>query len=139
MRLIVDTNFIVRVARRNDDPAEANIARELLEAATVVAVPTLTLCEFDWVMRKHYKRPRAEVLASMRAIVAGPNVVVERDAVAVGFAFFEAGGDFADGIIAYDGRRLGGDVFASFDRKANLLARKQGFDILPAPKSPFAG
>jgi hypothetical protein len=29
-----------------------------------------------------------------------------------------AGGDFADGVIVFEGRRLGGSVFTSFDRKA---------------------
>jgi hypothetical protein len=29
-----------------------------------------------------------------------------------------AGGDFADGVITYEGRRLGGAVLASFDRRA---------------------
>jgi hypothetical protein len=30
----------------------------------------------------------------------------------------EAGGDFAVGVIAHQGARMGGDIFASFDRKA---------------------
>lgn len=35
-------------------------------------------------------------------------------------------GDFADGIIAYEGRRGGGQVFLSFDRKAVLLVKATG-------------
>ena len=43
-----------------------------------------------------------------------------------------AGGDFADGVIAFDGRRLGGEVFASFDRKAvELIAVNGGGAELP--------
>jgi predicted nucleic-acid-binding protein len=30
----------------------------------------------------------------------------------------DAGGDFADGVIAYEGRWLGGETFVSFDKKA---------------------
>jgi predicted nucleic-acid-binding protein len=34
-----------------------------------------------------------------------------------------AGGDFADAVIAFSGRRLGGERFVSFDRRAvQLLA-----------------
>lgn len=33
----------------------------------------------------------------------------------------EAGGDFADGIMAHEGARSGGDTFVSFDRKAVAL------------------
>jgi len=38
----------------------------------------------------------------------------------------DAGGDFADGAIAYEGRWLGGDIFVSFDRKAVRLMEAQG-------------
>jgi len=130
LKVTVDTNVLVRVARADDDPAEAMVARRLLESATRVAVPLSVLCEFDWVMRKSYQRPRAEVLASLRAIVAGPNVALDREAVAVGLTFLAAGGDFADGVIAYDGRRLGGEAFASFDAKAKRIAAASGFAVI---------
>jgi hypothetical protein len=38
----------------------------------------------------------------------------------------DAGGDFADGVIAFEGRRLGGEVFASFDRNAVRLVAAAG-------------
>ena len=38
----------------------------------------------------------------------------------------EAGGDFADGVIAFEGRWLGGDTFVSFDKKAVALLKAQG-------------
>ncbi len=38
----------------------------------------------------------------------------------------EAGGDFADGVIAYDGAFLGAETFVSFDRKAVALLAGQG-------------
>ena len=37
-----------------------------------------------------------------------------------------AGGDFADGAIAFEGRRFGGEVFASFDRTAIRLIAETG-------------
>jgi predicted nucleic-acid-binding protein len=46
-----------------------------------------------------------------------------------------AGGDFADGVIAFDGRRLGGEIFVSFDRKVVDLVASQGGDTL-LPGSP---
>lgn len=139
MRLIVDTNLLVRVARVDDEPEQALIARDLLESATAVIVSTATLCEYDWVVRKRYKRPRAEVLASLQAIVTNPRTVVDVEAVALGLAFLDAGGDFADGVIAYDGRRLGGDVFASFDARAKRIAAAAGFDVVPGPNAAAAG
>ncbi len=38
----------------------------------------------------------------------------------------DAGGDFADGVIAFAGRQMGGAVFASFDRKAVALVAAAG-------------
>ena len=38
----------------------------------------------------------------------------------------EAGGDFADGVIAYEGNWLGGEVFVSFDKRAVALLTVQG-------------
>jgi predicted nucleic-acid-binding protein len=53
-------------------------------------------------------------------------VQMNRPAVEAGLLVLEAGGDFADGIIAYEGTWLGGEVFASFDRRAVALLTQQG-------------
>jgi predicted nucleic-acid-binding protein len=37
-----------------------------------------------------------------------------------------AGADFANGVIAYEGRWLGGETFVSFDKKAVTAIAKQG-------------
>jgi predicted nucleic-acid-binding protein len=42
----------------------------------------------------------------------------------------EAGGDFADGIIAFGGAALGADTFASFDKDAARLLRQRGVSAL---------
>jgi hypothetical protein len=41
-------------------------------------------------------------------------------------AALDAGGDFADGVIAYEGKWLGGETFVSFDKKAVALLTDQG-------------
>ena len=38
----------------------------------------------------------------------------------------EAGGDFADGVIAFEGQWLGGETFVSFDKQAVALLQAQG-------------
>jgi predicted nucleic-acid-binding protein len=38
----------------------------------------------------------------------------------------DAGGDFADGVIAYEGRWLGAETFVSFDKKAVEMLTAQG-------------
>ena len=53
-------------------------------------------------------------------------VVLDRPALDAGLATMEAGADFADGVIAYEGRWLGGETFVSFDKKAVAAISKQG-------------
>ncbi|MGA8531568.1 MAG: hypothetical protein WB622_17745 [Acidobacteriaceae bacterium] len=43
---------------------------------------------------------------------------MNRLAAEAGVAVLRGGGDFADGVIAWEGRGLGGETFVSFDRKA---------------------
>lgn len=92
----------------------------------MIAVATPTLCELVWVLRKVYGFEVAAVARAIRALVATVNVEMNRPAVAAGLAMLEAGGDFADGVIAYEGRWLGGEIFVSFDRKAVALLAAQG-------------
>ena len=125
MRVTVDTNVLVRAAVA-DDAVQAAAAAKLLRSATRVAVALPTLCEFVWVLRKVYAIDVGEIAATIRALVDGPTVAVDRAAVEAGLALLEAGGDFADGVIAHEGRRLGGDVFASFDRRAVTLLQRAG-------------
>jgi predicted nucleic-acid-binding protein len=57
------------------------------------------------------------------------NVVANRPATEAGLALMEAGGDFADGVIAYEGRWLGADTLVSFDKKAVKLMEAHGESI----------
>jgi predicted nucleic-acid-binding protein len=58
--------------------------------------------------------------------MAAGNVAANRPAVAAGLAMMAAGGDFADGVIAFEGQWLGAEAFVSFDRRAVALAERQG-------------
>ena len=51
-------------------------------------------------------------------------MVTNRPAVEAGLAVLNAGGDFADGVIAFEGRTMGGEVIVSFDAKAVKLLSK---------------
>jgi len=54
------------------------------------------------------------------------NVVMNRPAIELGLSVLDAGGDFADGVIAYEGDWLGADEFVSFDSKAVSVLQSQG-------------
>ena len=52
--------------------------------------------------------------------------MVNRPAAEAGLAHLDAGGDFADGVIAFEGASLGADTFVSFDKSAVNLTLAQG-------------
>jgi len=125
MRITVDTNILIRAVMR-DDRKQAAAAARLLKDAEIIAVPSPCLCEFVWVLRRVYNLGQNDIHAALRALLNTGNVSVNRPAVDAGLAVLDAGGDFADGIIAFEGRFLGGDTFVSFDKKAVTLVEKQG-------------
>jgi predicted nucleic-acid-binding protein len=120
VRITVDTNVLIRITVA-DDAEQASLSEALLRAAELIAIPLTALCEFVWVTTRVYRRDRREVAEAIRAFLAIPAVSVDRPAVEAGLALLDAGGDFADGVIGFEGRRLGGEVFASFDRDAVRL------------------
>ena len=125
MKISVDTNILVRAVVR-DDEKQAQAATALLKDAEVIAVSLSCLCEFVWVLRRVYTFGQDDISAAIGALLNAHNVTVNRPAVDAGLAVLKAGGDFADGLIAYEGSWLGGDIFVSFDKKAVSLIAQQG-------------
>jgi predicted nucleic-acid-binding protein len=125
MNVSADTNVLAR-AILADDPAQTHAARKLLRDAALIAVPLPCLCELVWILRRGAKLATEDVAAAIRALLNAGNVALNRPAVEAGLTLLEAGGDFADGVIAHEGRWLGGETFASFDQKAVALLSQQG-------------
>ena len=125
MKITADTNVLVRGVMR-DDENEARTVDRILDEATLIAVSLPCLCEFVWVLRRVYSFDQADIAVAIRALLDAGNVVMNRPAVEAGLSILAAGGDFADGVIAYEGNWLGGETFVSFDKKAVSLLTAQG-------------
>lgn len=125
MRVTVDTNVLVRAVMQ-DDPRQARAAAALLSEAESIAIALPSLCEFVWVLLRVYKLSPADVTEALQVLLAAANVEVNRSAVQAGLAMLTAGGDFADGVIAFEGQWLGGQTFVSFDKTAVALLTAQG-------------
>ncbi len=125
MKVAVDTNILIRAVVR-DDEKQSQTAIRLLKNAEIIAVSLTCMCEFVWVLRRVYNFENKDISAALNALLDAHNVVVNRPAADAGLAILNGGGDFADGLIAYEGRWLGGDTFVSFDKKAVSLIAKQG-------------
>ena len=125
MKITADTNLLVR-AVTGDNVRQSKAAQAALKNADVVALAIPVLCELVWVLSQGYRIPPREVAEAIRRLTNGANVAVNRPAAEAGLALLDAGGDFADGVIAYEGSWLGADAFVSFDKKAVKLIEAQG-------------
>ena len=123
--IALDTNVLVRAVVA-DDKKQARAAARVLKEAELIAVALPSLCEFVWVLRRVYQFGQEDVVAALEALLNAENVAVNRPAVDAGLSMLKAGGDFADGLIAYEGIWLGGDIFVSFDKQAVSLLSDQG-------------
>jgi predicted nucleic-acid-binding protein len=125
MKITADTNVLVR-ALTGDDARQSKVAEAVLAKADVIALALPALCELVWVLSQGYKIPSAEIAEALRRLIDTANVVVNRPAAEAGLNQLDAGGDFADGVIAYEGSWLGADTFVSFDRNAVKLMEARG-------------
>jgi predicted nucleic-acid-binding protein len=125
MKITADTNVLVR-AVTGDNAQQSKAAQAVLKKADVIALAMPALCEMVWVLSQGYKIPPHDIAEAIRRLINGANVVVNRPAAEAGLTLLDAGGDFADGVIGYEGSWLGADAFVSFDKKAVKLMEAQG-------------
>jgi len=134
VKLTLDTHLLVRLTTQ-DDPGQEALALQLLKKATLIAVPTPVLCEWVGVLLRGYRHTQAQAAHAVRTLLQVRQVVCHTPAVLAGLALLQAGGDFADGVIAFEGELLGGTEFVSFDRQAVelLKGQKRKARLLGAP------
>jgi predicted nucleic-acid-binding protein len=125
MKIIADTNVLLRFVL-GDDPGQYKLALNAMEKAEAVVVTNHVLCEMAWVLRSRYGVSRSAIAATIQGLLGTRNILLDSTAVNAGLTTLDAGADFADGVIAYEGAWLGGETFVSFDKKAVEALMKQG-------------
>jgi predicted nucleic-acid-binding protein len=128
MKITADTNILVR-AVVEDHEQQSKAAQTALRRAELVAISMPALCELVWVLSQGYRISSSDIAEAIRRLLNGVNVVVNRPAAEAGLTLLDSGGDFADGVIAYEGSWLGAEIFVSFDRKAVKLMEAQGRSV----------
>ena len=128
MKITADTNILVR-AVVEDHEQQSKAAQTALKRAELVAISMPALCELVWVLSQGYRISSSDIAEAIRRLLNGVNVVVNRPAAEAGLTLLDSGGDFADGVIAYEGSWLGAETFVSFDRKAVKLMEAQGRSV----------
>ena len=125
MRMIADTNVLVR-AVLDDDVVQSRVSRLALSSADQVFISRHAFCEMVWLLRSRYKMSKGEIVRAVRAYLDADNVITDTAAVQAGLEAMEAGTDFADGVIAYEGQWMGGEMFVSFAKEAVDVLAKLG-------------
>lgn len=124
VKLTLDTNVLVRLATQ-DNPQQAAAALKVLQTASLIAVPSTALCEMVWVLIRGYRYTPEQVAHAIRTLLQVSQVVCNTPAVLAGLALLQSGGDFADGVIAFEGELMGGQEFVTFDKAAAKLLKQQ--------------
>ena len=79
-----------------------------------------------WVLKGAYGYDHMQLLEALEALLEMDRLEIDQAAVEAGLEMLRVGADFADGVIALEGTRLGGETFVSFDAKAVKSLTKQG-------------
>ena len=124
VKLTLDTNVLVRLATQ-DNPQQAAAALKVLQTASLIAVPSTALCEMVWVLIRGYRYTPEQVAHAIRTLLQVGQVVCNTPAVLAGLALLQSGGDFADGVIAFEGELMVGQEFLTFDKAAAKLLKQQ--------------
>lgn len=121
--IALDTNVLVRLLV-NDHPEQTRRAKRLLEAQSVVILPTVLL-ESEWVLRGAYRLAPGAIASAFRKLLGVPGVATENAAAtAQAIEWYERGLDFADALhltFARDAQAL-----ATFDRRLVKRAQRLG-------------
>lgn len=96
MRDLLDTNVLVRHLTGHP-PAQARRATAFLAGDGELILTDLVLAELVYVLESYYDRPRAEVAAAARALLALPSVASDHPLLLRAIELYEAERvDFAD-------------------------------------------
>jgi len=128
LKVAPDTNILVRVVM-SDDAEQADSARKSLSRAETIYLTLPALCETAWVLKRFFGASRDEVATAIRSLTGAENAVFDMRAVSTGLKLLEAGGDFADGVIAAAGIGMGAEVFLTFDRSASKRLADVGIAV----------
>ena len=129
MTAFVDANVLVR--HLTGDPAEqAERATRYLRDADELLLPDLILAEVAYVLESFYETPRAQVAATLRAVLAFPAIrVIDADLLQRAIELYDLLRlDFADAYLVASAERTGIGVIASFDRgidRATTIRREE--------------
>jgi predicted nucleic-acid-binding protein len=131
--IALDTNILVRVLVA-DDPKQTAAAERLLRESTdsgeLCFLSDPVLCETEWVLDRHYRVPRAEILATFENLLTRRILFAFEDPETIRKAldaYRQGRADFSDFLIGAKAEAREARTTYTFDR---ALAGQPGFSLL---------
>jgi predicted nucleic-acid-binding protein len=127
--IALDTNVLVRFLVE-DDKTQSNQAKRLIqkniEQKNDIFISDLVLVETVWVLKRAYKLKKAEIVSTLRLLLAAKSLHYEsNDRLHRASSDYEKGrGDFADYLIRQKAFEKKCEYIATFDRQ---LLKENGF------------
>jgi len=123
VRGFVDTNVLVRHLT-GDPPAQARRATAWLAGRHQLILVDLVLAELVYVLESFYERPRGEVAALARSLLAMESIQPADNLLLLrALELYESARlDFADAYLVASAELSGIDRIASFDRRIDRVA-----------------
>ncbi len=123
MIYIVDTNVMLRYLLHDDRKQSPIATQYLTNNQLTFFISSQMLCEVIWFLRYSLKVQKSELVLMLEQIIATPHFICDTG-VDMGLQFLKQGGDFADGIIAYNVQKFDNACLLSFDKKAQKIAKE---------------
>lgn len=122
MTAFVDTNVLIRHLT-GDPPAQGLRATRYLAEADELLLLDLILAEVAYVLESFYEAPRAQVAATLRAVLGFRAIkVVDAELAQRAVEVYDVDRlDFADAYLVASAERSGIGVIASFDRSIDRV------------------
>lgn len=125
--IAIDTNLLIRHLTQDDPAQAAKVTRLLAEAADAAELVLLTdivLCEAAWVLTRFYAVKRIDLLAAMERVLNDPQFAFQhRPEVAEAVRASRSGrGHFADHLISALARAAGCRTTYTFEKGLGAAA-----------------
>jgi predicted nucleic-acid-binding protein len=131
MSIAIDTNVLVRLLVRDDEPQYA-AARRLVDRAATAEEPVLivlcALLETEWVLRSRYKLDKASIAGAFTQLLESSDVEFEHQPTVEEAMYVWAQhprSDFSDCLLIARATHLGRSRFLTFDAGAAMLPRAE--------------
>ena len=132
---IIDTNVLLRFILNDDAKQHAKVRKYFISNELLLYLPIMTLCETIWVIKDKMKIPRQSVIQILTALVEQNNILTANEAFDYGMKFLKSGGDFADGVIAYQTQCHDNAILLTFDKKSHKIAKQLNISVLELNES----